>query len=108
MPRTITEKDKALYLHNNHFCVIWKSDLRSGPANSWASVKVNFSKAIEELELNFKYVNNKVTDANVTKFKEYKFNPKKVDSQLNNVIVYDIETYNKDRAIPYAMSVFIQ
>ena len=32
--------------------------------------------------------------------------PKKVDSQLNNVIVYDIETYNKDRAIPYAVGFY--
>ena len=81
-------------MHNNHFCVIWISN------------GINFSKAVEELELNFKYVNNKVTDANVNKFKEYKFNPKKVDSQLNNVIVYDIETYNKERAIPYAIGFY--
>ena len=40
------------------------------------------------------------------KFTEYKFNPKKVDSQLNNVIVYDIETYNKERAIPYAIGFY--
>ena len=61
-------------------------------------------EATEEVELNFKYINNKVSsDVNVNKFKEYKFNPKKVDSQLNNVIVYDIETYNKDKAIPYAI-----
>ena len=24
-PRTVTERNKALYLHNIHFCVIWKS-----------------------------------------------------------------------------------
>ena len=34
------------------------------------------------------------------------FNPKKVHSQLNNVIVYDIETYNKDRAVPYAIGFY--
>ena len=94
LPRTITEKSKGLYLHKNHFCVIWISN------------GINFSKAVEELELNFKYVNNKVTDDNVTKFKEYKFNPNKVDSQLNNVLVYDIETYNKERAIPYAIGFY--
>ena len=90
LPKNILQKeDKLLYLYKNHFCVLWISN------------GINFSKAVEELELNFKYVNNKVTDANVNKFTEYKFNPKKIDSQLNNVIVYDIETYNKERAIPY-------
>ena len=60
------QKTTKLYiLHNNHFCVIWKSD------------KINLSKAIEEIELNFKTINNKVTDINVNKFTEYKFNPKK-------------------------------
>ena len=63
-----------MYLHNNHFCVIWCSD------------KINLSKAVEEIELNFKYINNKVSDINVNKFTEYEFNPKKVESQLNNVM----------------------
>ena len=25
-PRSVTERDKALYLYNNHFCLIWKSE----------------------------------------------------------------------------------
>ena len=71
LPRTITEKTKALFIcHKNHFCVIWTSD------------GVNFSKAVEEIELNFKTINNKVTDINVNKFTEYKFNPKKVESSI--------------------------
>ena len=94
LPRAITEKNKGLYLHNNHFCVIWVSE------------GINLLKATEEVELNFKYINNKVTDANVNKFKEYKFDPKKIDSQLNNVLVYDIETYNKERAISYAIGFY--
>ena len=32
--------------------------------------------------------------------------PKKVQSQINNVCVYDIETYNKERAIPYAIGFY--
>ena len=39
----------------------------------------------------------------VNKFSKYEFSPKTVESQLNNVCVYDIETYKKDRAIPYAI-----
>ena len=65
LPRTVTDKSKALFLYKNHFCVIWISNA------------INFSKAVEEIELNFKTINNKVTDINVNKFTEYKFNPKK-------------------------------
>ena len=25
-PRSITQRDVALKIHNNHFCLIWKSD----------------------------------------------------------------------------------
>ena len=34
-------------------------------------------------------------------------NLKKLKAQLNNVIVYDIETYNKERAIPLCNRYFI-
>ena len=35
---------------------------------------------------------------------EYK--PKKVPSQLTNMIVYDLETFNTDRAVPYANCIY--
>ena len=41
-PRTVTNRDSALYLYNNHFCVIWISE------------NVSFKQAIGELEENFK------------------------------------------------------
>ena len=37
-PRTVTNRDSALYLYNNHFCVIWKSE------------GVSFKDAIRELK----------------------------------------------------------
>ena len=37
-PRTVTNRDSALYLYNNHFCLIWKSEGAS------------FNQAIQELK----------------------------------------------------------
>ena len=37
-PRTITNRDSALYLYNNHFCLIWKSE------------GVSFNQAINEIK----------------------------------------------------------
>ena len=52
-PRSITNKDSALFLFNIHFCVIWKSE------------GVSFKQAIEELKDNFKIVDNLITEENV-------------------------------------------
>ena len=61
-PRTVKERKRCLYLHNNHFCCIWGESLK---------------KAVEELEANFKLVNNSVNSTNVNKHIEYNFKPKK-------------------------------
>ena len=37
-PRSVTNRDCALYLYNNHFCLIWKSE------------SVSFNQAIQELK----------------------------------------------------------
>ena len=52
-PRNFTNRDCALYLYNNHFCLIWKSE------------KVSFKQAIQELKNNFKMVDNYITEENV-------------------------------------------
>ena len=49
-PRSVTKRDNALLLYNNHFCLLWKSE------------GVSFNLAIEELEDNFKTVENFVTE----------------------------------------------
>ena len=58
-PRTVTERNKALFLYKNHFCLIWKSE------------GVSFNQAIEELKDNFKIVDNFITDTNVNSHFEY-------------------------------------
>ena len=37
---------------------------------------------------------------------KYEFIPKKIESHLSNFIVYDLETYNTDRAKPYNMTFY--
>ena len=88
-PRNLTQRDTALKIHENHFCLIWKSD------------GVSFEKAIKELKDNFKVVDNVVSDKHVKIFIKYEYNPKKVISPLTNIVVYDLETFNKTRAVPY-------
>ena len=93
-PRTVTNRDSAPFLFNNHFCVIWKSE------------NVSFKQAIREIDDNFKVVDNYITDENVNSYFKYEFIPKKIDSHLTNFIVYDIETYSTDRARPYNMTFY--
>ena len=90
-PRNIAERNMALYVKENHFRLIWKTQ------------KIIFKKTIEhKLEPNFKVVDNVISDKHVKSFVKYAYEPEKVQSQLTNMIVYDIETFNTDRAVPYA------
>ena len=93
-PRSVTNRDSALFLFNNHFCVKWKSE------------NVSFKQAIRELEENFKMVDNYITEENVNSHFKYEFIPKKINSHLTNFIVYDLETHNTDRARPYNMTFY--
>ena len=93
-PRSVTNRDSALYLSNIHFCLIWKSQ------------GVSFNQAIQELKNNFKIVDNYRTEENVTFHFKYGFTPKKIESHLTNFIVYDLETHHTDRARPYNMTFY--
>ena len=93
-PRTVTNRESALFLFNNHFCVKWKSE------------NVSFKQAIRELEENFKIVDNYITEENVNSHFKYEFTPKKIESHLTNFIVYDLETRNEDSARPYCISFY--
>ena len=53
-PRTVTNRDSALYFYNIHFCFIWKSE------------GVRFNQAINELKANFKIVDYYITEENAT------------------------------------------
>ena len=64
-PRTVTNRDSALYLYINHFCLIWKSQ------------GVSFNQAIQELKNNFKKFDNYITEENAISHFKYEFIPKK-------------------------------
>ena len=66
-PRSVTNRDSALYLCNNHFCLIWKSQ------------HVSFNQAINETKNNFKIVDNYITEENVNSHFKYDFTPKKLN-----------------------------
>ena len=93
-PRSIINRDSALYLYDNHFCLIWKSE------------GVSFKQAIKEIDDNFKKVDNYITEENVNSHFKYEFIPKKIESHLTNFIVYDLETHNTNRARPYNMTFY--
>ena len=94
-PRNLTQRDTSLFIYNNHFCLIWKSN------------GISFNQVIgNELKPNFKVVDNVVSDKHVKSFIKYEYNPKKVKSPLTNIIVYDLETFNKNRAVPYCSCIY--
>ena len=64
-PRSVTEKNIALFLYNNHFCLIWKSE------------GVSFNQTIQELKNNFKMVDNFMTEENVKSHFENIYKPQK-------------------------------
>ena len=82
-------RDSALFLYNNLFCLIWKSQ------------RVSFNQAVQELKNNFKVVDNYVTEENVIFHFKYEFIPKKIESHLTNFLTYALETHKTDRARPY-------
>ena len=93
-PRSVANRDRALNLYNNHFCLIWKI------------LSVRFNEAIIGLKNNFKIVDNYITDENVNSHFIYECKPRKIESHLTKFIVYDLETDNTDRARPYCISFY--
>ena len=91
-PRSVTERYIALKIHNNHFCLISKSE------------GVSLNQAIKDLKDNFKIVDSFITEENVNSHFKNEFIPKNIYSHLTNFIVYDLETHNTDRARPYCIS----
>ena len=69
-------------MNKNHSCLTWKSS------------RTSFNKAIEKLNLNFKIVDKCISDKHIERFTKYEYQPEKVQSQLMNLVVYDIEAFS--------------
>ena len=67
-PRIINQRKISLFIYNIQFCLIWISN------------DVGFNRAIEELKLNFKVIDNVISDKHVKSFVKYEYKPKKVQS----------------------------
>ena len=96
-PRSVTDRNNALFLHSNHFCLIWKSE------------GVSFNQAIKELKDNFEIVDlfsKCITEEIVKDHFKYEFTPTKIESHLTNFFVYDLETRKTDKARPYNMTFY--
>ena len=65
-PRNNSERNTALKIHNDHFCLIWKSN------------GISFDEAIKESKDNFKVVDKVISDKHVESSVEYEYKPKKV------------------------------
>ena len=89
-PRNITKINIPLKMNKNNFCLIWISN------------GISSNEAVEELKLNFKIFDSVISDKFVTSFIKYEYKPEKVQSQLKNMIVYDLETFSTDGSVPYA------
>ena len=93
--RNLTQRNTSLFIYNNHFCLIWKSNGNS------------FNQVIEnELKPNFKVVDNVISDKHVKSFIKYEYNPEKIKSPLTNIVIYDLETFNKIRAVLYCSCIY--
>ena len=93
-PRNLIQRNTSLFIYNIHFCLIWKTDGNT------------FDKAKKGLKDNFKVVDNVVSDKHVKSFIEYEYKPKKVQSPLTNIVVYDLETFNETGGIPYCSYIY--
>ena len=85
LPRSVTERKICLFIHENHFCVIWKT------------VKTNLTDAIKELKKNFEYQPNHIIDNILKQVVEYKFPISNEKDCLFAVFSFDLETVN----VPY-------
>ena len=97
LPRSATERRICLYIHENHFCLIWKTK------------NTTFTKAIKELEDNFKYEANQKSDNILKQAQEYKFPISNEKDCLYAVFAFDLETANvdfKQYCVPYAAACY--
>ena len=81
LTRSIKQRDVCVYIQKNHYWVIWKKNSRDGLLNG-----------VEEIERNFKYVIK--NENNLNHRIHYRFPKHEAIDQLENVLVFDLETYN--------------
>ena len=96
LPRTVKQRNKCVYIHKNHYCVIWKKNRKDSLLNG-----------VDEIDKNFKYVKNKINEDNLKQRIRYRFPKHETIDQLKNVFVFDLETHNdQEFAEEYAAGLY--
>ena len=96
LPQNVKQKNICVYIHKNHYCVIWKKNRKDSLLNG-----------VEEIEKNFKYVKNKINENNLKQRIRYRFPKHETIDQLENVFVFDLETHNdQEFAEAYAAGLY--
>ena len=96
LPRTVKQKNICVYIHKNHYCVIWKKNRRDSLLNG-----------VNEIDKNFKYIKNKINENNLKQRIRYRFPKHETIDQLENVFVFDLETHNdQEFAEAYAAGLY--
>ena len=88
-PRLINRRDIKLYLYNNHFCLICKSQ------------GVSFNQATEELKVIFKMIDSYTTEENVNVYSKYELTLERRRITIDYFFVFDLETLNTNKARRY-------
>ena len=96
LPRTVKQKNICVYIHKNHYCVIWKKNRKDSLLNG-----------VKEIENNFRYVKNKIKENNLKQRILYRLPKHETIDQLENVFVFDLETHNdQEFAEAYAAGLY--
>ena len=64
--RIMTHRNISLFIYNNHFCLIWKSN------------GISFNQEIEELKINFQVFSNDISDNHLKRFAKFEYDPDKL------------------------------
>ena len=96
LPQTFKQKNICVYIHKNHYCVIWKKNRKDSLLNG-----------VQEIERNFKYIKNKIKGNNLKQIICYRFPEHETIDQLENVFVFNLETHNdQEFAEAYAAGLY--
>ena len=96
-PRNITKRSTSLFLRRFCLLLIWKSD------------GISLNQAIEdELKANFKVVHNVLFDKHFKSLIKYEIKPKNFQAPITNMTIYDIETFNTIKCLPYADCIYLK
>ena len=96
LPWTVKQKNICVYIHKNHYCVIWKKNRKDSLLNG-----------VNEIEKTFRYVKNRINKNNLKQRIRYRFPKHETIDQLENVFVFDLETHNdREFAEAYAAGLY--